>query len=250
MSCLACSSPFTELPYASGTYCAKCDTTCITCSGSSINSCSSCPTDFTLNANTSTCTAPSSSQITTVASVYHTYGFEMETSWWSGGSAWSGCGTITVLQTTGTTVISATHSLSIHYKVRIMMSLWWFGGTSHTLSVQLATTTGGNLITKTQGPTGTAGLIAGASYDPYCANSQAANFDQEYADATRAVKVNVFSTAAGANWGLREYVLITYNCFQPDCASCVGPLATECITCSDTNKKMYATTSGSCLCKF
>ena len=60
MEAVTCDLPFTELPYASGTYCAKCDTTCLTCSGTSITSCSSCPSDFTLNATTSTCVAPSS----------------------------------------------------------------------------------------------------------------------------------------------------------------------------------------------
>ena len=39
-------------------------------------------------------------------------------------------------------------------------------------------------------------------------------------------------------------------CSQPDCASCVGPLSTDCSSCVDTNKKMYEATSGSCLCKF
>ena len=57
---VTCDAPFTQLPYDTGSYCAKCDTTCATCSGSSINSCSSCPVGFTINSNTSTCTAPSS----------------------------------------------------------------------------------------------------------------------------------------------------------------------------------------------
>ena len=63
INCLTCTSPLTELPYGSGTYCAKCDTTCATCSGSSINSCASCHADFTLNSNTSTCLAPNTNEI-------------------------------------------------------------------------------------------------------------------------------------------------------------------------------------------
>lgn len=70
-----CSPPFQEVPYSSGKYCAKCDTTCATCSGSAINQCASCPTDFTLNTDTSTCAAPISSTINTVLNNYHFFNF-------------------------------------------------------------------------------------------------------------------------------------------------------------------------------
>lgn len=76
-----CASPFQEVPYSTGTYCAKCDTTCSTCSGSSINQCSTCPTDFTLNSNSSTCEAPVTTSINTVANSYHFFGFIAESSW-------------------------------------------------------------------------------------------------------------------------------------------------------------------------
>jgi hypothetical protein len=42
---------------------------------------------------------------------------------------------------------------------------------------------------------------------------------------------------------------MTYNCHS-DCSACSGPLATDCSTCLDTNKKMYQTTTGPCLCKY
>jgi hypothetical protein len=32
-----CSPPFQDVPYGQGFYCAKCDTTCATCSGEAIN---------------------------------------------------------------------------------------------------------------------------------------------------------------------------------------------------------------------
>ena len=113
---LSCSAPFTELPYATGTYCAKCDVTCKTCSGTSINSCSSCPTSFTLDSTTGTCVAPATGAIETIASVYHTYGFQMETSIWSGGSGVdSTCGIISVLKAAGTAVISSAWTLTVHY---------------------------------------------------------------------------------------------------------------------------------------
>ena len=145
--------------------------------------------------------APSTNEIITMASAYHTYQFEMETSWWSGGVVDSNCGEVTVLKATGTTVIESTHTLDIHWQVRIMMSIWWFGGTSNTVTIQLTTAANGNLGSATVTPSGVA-YFSGATYNPYCTNSQASNFDQNFTDNTASVKVRVASTA-GSNWGLR-----------------------------------------------
>ena len=82
------------------------------------------------------------------------------------------------------------------------MSLWWFGGTSNTITIQITTSTDGNVASHNVSPTGTAGTIAGAAYQPYCANSQAANVDKNFTDNTPSIKVKVKSTA-GSNWGLR-----------------------------------------------
>ena len=134
-----------------------------------------------------------------------------------------------------------------------MASFFWFGGTSHTLTSQIATSTGGNLVSDaTISPSGVAGTIAGASLNPYCANSKAKNYDHTFTENTVDIQVNFFSTSTAANWGLREFVLIVHTCSQPDCATCIGPAANQCVTCSDTNKKMYDSTTGhgTCLCKF
>ena len=82
------------------------------------------------------------------------------------------------------------------------MSLWWFGGTTNTITVQLTTATDGSIGSQTASPTGNAGTIANAAYQPYCANSKAANFDHNFTDNTASVKVKVASTS-GSNWGLR-----------------------------------------------
>ena len=201
--CLSCATPLTELPYASGTYCAKCDTTCLTCSGSSINSCSSCRADFTLNSGTSTCVAPNTALITTVVSAYHSYGFEMETSWWSGGAAWSSCGTITVIRATGQTIITATHlNLNYHYQKRMLVSLWWFGGTSETLNIVMKTTGGGAQESLFPGGSQLAGPIPGAAYDPYC-SSRTNNYDLIWTAVARDIVFEFFSNSSSANWGLR-----------------------------------------------
>ena len=128
----------------------------------------------------------------------------METAFWSGGDGvWSNCGTITVLHATGTATITSTHSLSIHYKVRILVSIWWFSGSTDSVTLQLATSANANIGSTTVTPAGTAGTIAGAAYDPYCANSKATNVDHEFTDNTPSVKVNFKANAASANWGLR-----------------------------------------------
>jgi len=126
---LTCNQYFQEVPYGTGSYCAKCDTTCATCSGSSINTCSTCPTDFTLDSGTATCTAPISSTVNTILSSYHSYGFEKESTWWGGdATSWSNCGIITVLHGGIGNYIYTSHTLDIHYKIRIMASLWTFAG--------------------------------------------------------------------------------------------------------------------------
>lgn len=101
----------------------------------------------------------------------------METGWTGGTGVYSACGIISVLRATGTSTITVTHTLQSHYKVRIMVSLWWFSGTSANITVQLATSTNANIGNDTAAPTGVAGTIAGASLNPYCANSQATNFE-------------------------------------------------------------------------
>lgn len=116
-----CDAPFLEVPYGTGSYCAKCDTTCDTCSGSSINQCRTCPIDFTLNTNT--CNPPISTAINTVANSYHSFGFIAESSWPS--STTFSCGGFTILQpTVSTNSLITTHKLGIHYQVRIRVAFW------------------------------------------------------------------------------------------------------------------------------
>lgn len=141
---------------------------------------------------------------------------------------YSGCGIVSVLRGTGSDIITITHTLQSHYKVRIRVSLWWFSGTSAGIIVQLATNTNANIGNDTATPKGVAGTIAGASLNPYCANSQATNFELVVIDTNsyNNVKVNFKSTVTPSDWGLREYVLIEYLCSQPDCKTCSGPAST------------------------
>lgn len=61
--------------------------------------------------------------------------------------------------------------------------------------------------------------------------------------------MNVTMTSSTANWGINQYIFIQYLCSKPDCDSCIGPAASDCTSCSDSNKKLY-TTPGTCQCKF
>ncbi len=117
---------------------------------------------------------------------------------------YSSCGIVSVLRGTLTDVISVTHTLDIHYKVRIMVSIWWFSSTNGAITVQLASSAGANLGSGTANPTGTAGTIAGASLNPYCANSQATNYQLTITESSTAnVKVNFKSVSMTDDWGLR-----------------------------------------------
>ena len=44
-----CASSFSQVMVGSNSYCVKCDTTCLTCSGSTMGDCITCPTDFTFD---------------------------------------------------------------------------------------------------------------------------------------------------------------------------------------------------------
>ena len=93
-----------------------------------------------------------------------------------------------------------------------MASLWWFNSNSDTLTIQITTDTDANLDSTTVNPTtagtaGTAGLITGAAYQPYCSNSKATNFDGNFSDNNSPnikVKIKSASPSSGTNiWGLR-----------------------------------------------
>lgn len=110
-----------------------------------------------------------------------------------------------MLKETGTNTISSPlHSLEVHYKIRIMVSVWWFSGTTNTVNVWITDSTGGNL------GSGTAGTItpsavstyAGATLDPYCTNSRASNYELYITESTQDIYVK-FQSSAGSNWGIR-----------------------------------------------
>ena len=152
-------------------------------------------------------------------------------------------------------IISTSHSLSPHYKLRLRVAVWWFD--SNTAAIPVNVLSGTTVIdaVNTPGsatPTGTGGWISDSAYPyVYCNGSMATNFDLNVTDANSASSVNVkFGTTASTSWGIAEYVFIQYLCSQPDCATCKSDKSTECYSCSDSNKKIYAGTFGPCLCKY
>jgi hypothetical protein len=196
---LACTPPFYELPYDSSTYCGKCDVTCSTCSGTSINSCASCPSDFTLNSTTSTCIAPSSTAISTPVSLYHSYGFELESSWTAPSGVYS-CNSISVVKGVSGDVVSVDHTLSKNYKVRILVSLWLFSGSTGITMSMKNKVTNGVVLTQTVTPVILADVTASA-YEPYCSGSKAINYNYETLNTATSVTVSFTSTSA--LWGIR-----------------------------------------------
>lgn len=168
-----CDAPFLEVPYGSGSYCAKCDTTCDTCSGSSINQCQTCPADFTLDIKT--CNPPISTAVNTVANSYHSFGFIAESSW--PGSTTYSCGDFTFLQpTVSTGSLTTTHKLGIHYQVRIRVAFWSMSGSAETLGLTYS-----NLDTTTysvsfSSPSTVNSAFAGQLYTPTCTGAYAVNY--------------------------------------------------------------------------
>lgn len=81
---ITCSSGYVALLYGTSGYCAKCDTTCSTCSNEGMNNCVVCPADFTFNSNTSYCIPPNTNQIKTLESSYKFAGFGPVDGWNNG----------------------------------------------------------------------------------------------------------------------------------------------------------------------
>ena len=94
-----------------------------------------------------------------------------------------------------------------------MASLWWFNNNADTLTILITNTdTNANVDSTTVNPNtvgvaGTAGLISGAAYQPYCDNSKATNFDGNFSDNNSPnikVKIKSVSPSSGTSiWGLR-----------------------------------------------
>lgn len=149
---------------------------CASCSGSEINQCASCPTDFTFNANTSTCTAPINGTVNTVLNSYHIYNFQKESTWFGGAAtADSTCNQITVLKGTGSQAIYTLHSLNIHYKVRVRFAFWSFDGVSRTATMNYKKQPDVGISTHTSAGTVAANFNTGQSYFPYCASAYGIN---------------------------------------------------------------------------
>lgn len=81
---ITCSSGYVALLYGTSGYCAKCDTTCSTCSNEGMNNCVACPSDFVFNTNTSYCIPPNTNQINTLESSYKFAGFGAVDGWNNG----------------------------------------------------------------------------------------------------------------------------------------------------------------------
>jgi hypothetical protein len=83
-ACPAAGNGYVNLLYGTVQYCAKCDTTCLTCSNQGMNNCIQCPADFTFDPSTSYCIPPNTKLINTLESSYKFAGFTPVTGWTGG----------------------------------------------------------------------------------------------------------------------------------------------------------------------
>ena len=176
------------MPFDSGYYCAKCDTSCLTCAGPGVNECSTCPDDFTLESATSTCIAPRNDTVNTVASNYHSYNFEQEPQWVGGSGVYS-CGLLSVLQGASGTTIYTSLSLAAHYKIRVLAAFYSFASNSDTFTHHLKTTADavlGSVSTTTPLAQGDFSSDSDQTFDYYstCPAIYATNLDAEITDGT------------------------------------------------------------------
>jgi hypothetical protein len=191
--------------------------------------------------------APITTLINTVASSYHFFGFAAETSSWPGTTT-SNCGDFTVLRPTGS-AITTTHTLGIHYQIRVRVAFWSMTGSASTLNFEYSTTNGSYLFQNTS-PASVDSKYGTLAYDATCTGAYALNFEQYVNDSNKAaVDVQVKFTSPAASWGINQYIFIEYLCSQPDCGSCVGPGSNNCTSCASTIKALYSS-PGTCLCNF
>lgn len=169
------------MPYSTGYYCAKCDTTCLTCLGSAINQCSTCPQDFTLDANSSTCASPINASVDTIANKYHSFNFITE---WDHTTVFN-CGTVTLIKPLSpATAVVTTHILPAHYQIRVRVAFWTIvAGSSGTMGFTYSDLDSVYEESFTSTATINSNFLT-QSYDASCEDAYALNYEKYINDGT------------------------------------------------------------------
>jgi hypothetical protein len=105
---------------------------------------------------------------------------------------------VSVVQSTSSGVLKTTHALDNHYKVRILVSLWWLSGTS-SITISLNVT---SLPASTTIAAPSAATNATSSYQAYCTGSRATNVDWSTSNFVD-LGIEVAFTSGSASWGIR-----------------------------------------------
>jgi hypothetical protein len=188
-----CTTPYSEISADSGSYCIKCDTSCLTCYDNGINNCVTCPDDFIFDEDTSYCAPPANNTVDTLEFSYRYRGFSQK-SGWSGGTP-TDCEYTTILKSTGGNIVRS-HTLSPHYQVRILASLWWMNSFTGHITITVTSTAGTLKTITTSAPTSV------TNNTRYCLNSRATNIDETFST-NFATSITVTISGSGSNWGIR-----------------------------------------------
>lgn len=228
---ITCSSGYVALLYGTTGYCAKCDTTCQTCSNEGMNNCVLCPADFVFNENTSYCIPPNTKQINTLESSYKFAGFSAVDGW-NNGYVYqdSNYGTTIYALSAGQSEIYKQFSLDpAHYKLRVLVSLWIYdAGSTVTdwvkISMYLDGTTTPNTINSVVNniPVATSG-----GYQIYPSGWRATNVDTSFTDSNHD-NAKISFTSSRALFGIREFIFIQYLCNKTACSRCTDSTNTSC----------------------
>ena len=202
---LDCPTGYVSLPYGTQQYCAKCDTTCLTCSNTGMNNCITCPTDFTFDTGSSYCLPPSTKQITTIESSYKFVGFTQVTGWSGGAVTTNVPYAISVYKSSGSDITKVFTVNSAHYKIRVLVSLWFCGSSSLSDTITLKfTNVSGNQIGASSVTSNIplASQTTGGTFTIYPSDWRAINLDYSVTDSYSDTITATFSST-NSNFGIR-----------------------------------------------
>ena len=115
---------------------------------------------------------------------------------WAGGAHYD-CSFVSVLKSSSGS-ITQTHATQPHYKLRMLVSVWWLSGSTDTVTINIAD---GATTIKSQSvlaPSTTTG-----NNSIYCGNSRATNVDFDFTSQRAATSISVSFSASGSDWGIR-----------------------------------------------
>ena len=119
---------------------------------------------------------------------------------WAGGAHYD-CSFVSVLKSSGG-AITQTHATQPHYKLRMLVSVWWLSSPTNAVTINIAD---GATTIKSES---VAAPAATGNNSIYCTNSRATNVDFDFTSQRAATSISVSFSASGSDWGIREYIFI------------------------------------------